>query len=746
MIDRLLPLASLCFASCLLFSTGCDCPERAETTFTWNMWSRTAQVRYLGNALLTISSNEQIALVRTTDYSVDLSDVLSAGPGDAVGHAGQVVAKFQGEFSQMVSLSADSPSNDERLLIVRLEPEAEALTMTGSVYWEDIDCDITSTFDIILEEHDASCGDGMVEGAEECDDDNSNDEDGCVECVIAPGECLGVDPARWSYWSCAGEPSECELLECQNNSTDPACDVAFGMDLATFTTGRLREGQDPGGIMPGDSSELTCVCHETAIRSECDASCTLDVLPCTTLVGAETSEIDFVEWAGGCTGIEPCLASADSHEVFALFESQESGLAAEEEFDSYPIDSGELTTNLVDANAGQVVAVADIIGEFENPSALDPSPDSEPHPFVFALDENLSIEWARDLILTEGVLRIHDVAVDPSGNTYLVGGLIGTLELEGGSVTVQYLDPDEDRPQELVLLKFTPEGMHLWTNTLGLTTRTHLISAALAAHSDGTLGLVAVLDEDPVEPGQTLDVLTASLSPEGMTHWLQELRIDQDVTTQMDIAQDIDIDFDSSGNVYTMLSITGYGLHQYEIPEPPESGEASNFIASFSPTGEHIWSTLLPVADMSSATMEVDDSGRAFVASLSQVVSTDASGQVRWSIDVDRRDFDTFMSIGEQRQRLAVDPATGDFVVAVQTSTTTGGSSVEDHLFAMVTSRFDSDGNHRWTVRSAKGDDDSFVTFSDMALSEDRIFAVGSAFSPTSDTDATVFWRIDEPL
>jgi hypothetical protein len=276
-------------------------------------------------------------------------------------------------------------------------------------------------------------------------------------------------------------------------------------------------------------------------------------------------------------------------------------------------------------------------------------------------------------------------------------------------------------------------------------TRTHLVSAALATHSDGNVGLVAVLDEDPVNEGQTLDVLTAMLNPDGDTLWRREIRIDEDLTTQMDIARDIDIDFDSSGNVYTMLSIDGQGLYQYEIPEPVEADQPSNFIATFSSAGEHIRSTSLPMSDLSSGSMEVTEAGVAYVASLTHVVSTDVSGQVRWSIEIDRRDFDSFLNIDEQRQRIAVDSSTGDFVVTVQTSTATGGSSVEDHLVATLTSRFDASGIERWTVRSTRQADARFIELGDMDFAQDRVFIVGSAFSPTSDIDETVFWRIDSP-
>jgi cysteine-rich repeat protein len=57
------------------------------------------------------------------------------------------------------------------------------------------------------------CGNGIVDDPEECDDANSNPDDGCVSCQIATG------------YSCSGKPSRCtDIDECREGG-EATCDA-----------------------------------------------------------------------------------------------------------------------------------------------------------------------------------------------------------------------------------------------------------------------------------------------------------------------------------------------------------------------------------------------------------------------------------------------------------------------------------------------------------------------------------------
>ena len=93
-----------------------------------------------------------------------------------------------------------------------------------------------------------TCGDGIVDQGEGCDDGNQSAGDGCsAACQVEPG------------WTCQGEPSLC-VPGCGNGTID---------------TGEECDGAELGGAscltVPGDFSGGTL---------SCDASCRLDTTWC----------------------------------------------------------------------------------------------------------------------------------------------------------------------------------------------------------------------------------------------------------------------------------------------------------------------------------------------------------------------------------------------------------------------------------------------------------------------------------
>lgn len=71
----------------------------------------------------------------------------------------------------------------------------------------------------------AQCGNGIVEGAETCDDQNDEDGDGCEQCQIVDGyECEGGTSESSPsvciyYYPCVSTGSSCEHLNyCVRNA------------------------------------------------------------------------------------------------------------------------------------------------------------------------------------------------------------------------------------------------------------------------------------------------------------------------------------------------------------------------------------------------------------------------------------------------------------------------------------------------------------------------------------------------
>jgi cysteine-rich repeat protein len=82
------------------------------------------------------------------------------------------------------------------------------------------------------------CGDGAIIGTEECDDGNTEDYDGCSnQCEIE------------TAWGCSGEPSDCELLDSDNDGYKDWEEILIGTD-PNNPLSRPTEGEDT----PNDSA------------------------------------------------------------------------------------------------------------------------------------------------------------------------------------------------------------------------------------------------------------------------------------------------------------------------------------------------------------------------------------------------------------------------------------------------------------------------------------------------------------
>eukprot|EP00727_Mastigamoeba_balamuthi_P009485 m51a1_g5159 hypothetical protein (1839) ;mRNA; f:100789-108596 len=122
----------------------------------------------------------------------------------------------------------------------------------------------------------ATCGDGITAvGAETCDDANANESDGCASCAISKG------------WSCSGEPSRCSEV-CGDGILTPS------------------ETCDDGNTSPepdGCSSDCRTIgrgysCTHVALeRSVCTATCGDNI----TAIGKETCDDGNAAAGDGCS-------------------------------------------------------------------------------------------------------------------------------------------------------------------------------------------------------------------------------------------------------------------------------------------------------------------------------------------------------------------------------------------------------------------------------------------------------------
>lgn len=161
------------------------------------------------------------------------------------------------------------------------------------------------------------CGDGVVQSGEQCDDGDTDDNDGCaVNCSIEGG------------WFCTGEPSVCTLL-CGNGSLDPgetcddgdqtsgdgcsnACTVENGYSctgepsvcVPDCGNGTLQAGEacDDGDTSSGDGCSNACQVEPGYNCSGTPSVCTF-VCGNGTFQSGETCDDGDAMSGDGCSGV-----------------------------------------------------------------------------------------------------------------------------------------------------------------------------------------------------------------------------------------------------------------------------------------------------------------------------------------------------------------------------------------------------------------------------------------------------------
>ncbi len=99
------------------------------------------------------------------------------------------------------------------------------------------------------------CGDARVQSGEECDDGNTNEQDGCLRSCLLPASWVSSDPHIHSH-GCSGDLSPKELLEVSNaRGTQVTAALVWGDgydDDKGYFTGRDDPASRPGNILHYD--------------------------------------------------------------------------------------------------------------------------------------------------------------------------------------------------------------------------------------------------------------------------------------------------------------------------------------------------------------------------------------------------------------------------------------------------------------------------------------------------------------
>jgi len=145
------------------------------------------------------------------------------------------------------------------------------------------------------------CGDGVIAGAEACDDGNLVAGDGCDACKLEPPRCSPDAPGKVLFARCAGQPSKCAREVCSVTGDGPACPPEVGERKVTVGVERLGElaPDDPGAItVRSEPAGVACRCTDD-LDGQCEG-CDAKAPACLPI--QLTADATDARWAGACAG------------------------------------------------------------------------------------------------------------------------------------------------------------------------------------------------------------------------------------------------------------------------------------------------------------------------------------------------------------------------------------------------------------------------------------------------------------
>jgi hypothetical protein len=216
--------------------------------------------------------------------------------------------------------------------------------------------------------------------------------------------------------------------------------------------------------------------------------------------------------------------------------------------------------------------------------------------------------WSQRFGGTGPAGQISSVATDSSGNVLLAGTFMNTVDFGGGALT-------SAGEADIFVAKYTPAGLHLWSQRFGSTGWDSALSVA-ADRSGNVLvtgdfvGTVAFGGASLTSAGD-FDIFVAKFSPAGGHLWSRRLG-----GPGTDIGLGVAVD--NIGNVL----LTGSFEHTVNFGggELTSAGLYDIFVATLSPAGEHVWSRAFGGTDLDWGTsLASDGSGNVMVTGVFKV-------------------------------------------------------------------------------------------------------------------------------
>ncbi len=305
------------------------------------------------------------------------------------------------------------------------------------------------------------------------------------------------------------------------------------------------------------------------------------------------------------------------------------------------------------------------------------------------------------------------VATDASGNIYMAGHFLGTVDFGGGPLTSHPLD-------DIFLVKFNSAGVHQWSKSFG-DSKVNIATevqwpTSLAIDPSGNViiagwfsGALNMGSGDWIASTTTQHAFIAKYSPAGVHQW--SLRFGDGWT----LAPGVDVAVDSGGNAVlagTVASASG-GTAHLDFGGGSHENQGSNdlFVAKFSPAGAFVWDKYVGDANSQTLADVAVDGADNIIVTGSFATSLNLGGATLTSSGPSDNYLAKFSAAGAHVwsknfgdaliDAIDADTAGGCVLAGFITGTVDfgGGALTTAGGQDVVVARFDPSGNHLWSKR-----------------------------------------------
>lgn len=372
-------------------------------------------------------------------------------------------------------------------------------------------------------------------------------------------------------------------------------------------------------------------------------------------------------------------------------------------------------------NSGDIVVVGYTEGNFDSGTKMGNS-----DLLLIKYDRNGSKMWSTQLGATGTVTQATGVAVDGTSNVYVVGYTEGNLDGQTSNGN-----------REMFLIKFTPQGVKVWSRLLGETyasTEAH----GVAVDNDGSVYVTGysqaftqpyAFDGNPFV-GDT-DTFLVKYRSNGDKAWSKLLGASSSYGSAKTIGNGIAIDI--SSNIY----ITGWTTGEFDTETPSHFPYGSVFNAKFDTNGIIQWAKTFGSGTIDSIAngIAADNQGNTYIAGYNYnsyasllLLKFDRNGNLQWSKEQQATTADAVFNA------VAVD-ASGNVYPSGYTQGTLNGIPVTG-VGDIVVAKYGPNGDKVW--QKQLGLPGVFMVGYGSAVGPESLYVTGSAYSHWDLTPSVV--------